>query len=131
MNKQNKALSTQKIEDVNIAAAMFSLGFEQERKAVQIKKRNGKIQFIYFFKPKSNCGRYILKECLEAWTDETFIAENPFHELTVMRVFSENRFQMLGEIKAKQGMLTEVTHDDGDALINLAASKEELQKLFS
>ena len=131
MSNQNRALSTQKIEDVNIAAAMFSLGFEQERTAIQIKKRNGRIQFIYFFKPKSTCGRYTLKECLAAWTCDDFIAENPFHELTAMRVFSENRFQMLGEIKAQQGMLTEVSEDGVDGLINLASKKEELEKLFS
>ena len=131
MNKQNKAVSTQTIDDVNIAAAMFSLGFEQEHDAIQIKKRSGRIQFVYFFKPKSTCGRYVLKECLEAWTDENFLVENPFHELSVMRIFNENRFQMLGEIKAQRGMLTEVSSDGVDGLINLAAPKEELQKLFS
>tara|TARA_R110001599_G_scaffold83147_1_gene223567 strand:+ start:153 stop:548 length:396 start_codon:yes stop_codon:yes gene_type:complete len=131
MSKQNKALQTQQINDVNIAAAMFSLGFEQERTAIQIKKRNGRIQFVYFFKPKSTCGRYVLKECLAAWTDENFLAENPFHELSAMRAFSENRFQLLGEIKAQQGMLTEVSSDGVEGLINLAAPKENLQKLFS
>jgi hypothetical protein len=38
---------------------------------------------------------------------------------------------MITEIKDKQGMLTEITHDGSDALVNLAAKKEELQKLFS
>ena len=126
-----KAIATQKIDDVNIAAMLFTLGFEQERTAIQIKRRNGKIQFVYFFKPKSECDSYSLKECLEAWDDESFLEANPFHELTVVKTFNENRLQLLTEIKANQGMLTEVAHDGADGLINLAAKKEELQKFFS
>lgn len=123
-------MTTQKIDDVNIAAMVCSLGFSQERNAIQIQKRNGKIQFVYFFKPTSDCGQYKLKECLEAWTDDDFINENPFHELSVMKTFNLNRLQLLGEIKAKKGMLTEFDGDGVSGLINLESTAAELQKLM-
>jgi hypothetical protein len=131
MSKPNKAVSTQKIDDVNVAAMLCSLGFEQSHTAMQVKRNNGRVQFVYFFNAKSTCGRYKLNECLEAWTCETFMEKYPLHELTVMRIFNENRNQMLSEIKAGQGMLTSMTVDGVDALVNLAAPKAELQKLFS
>ncbi len=124
-------MNTLKIDDVNIAAMLCTLGFDQERKAIQIKKRNGKIQFVYFFKPSSNCGQHNLKECLEAWSDESFIKENPFHELSVIKIFNLNRLQMIAEIKAKKGMLTEVVEDGVTGLFNLEAPEAELQKLMS
>ena len=110
---------------------MFTIGFTQDRPAIQLKRRNGKVKFVYFFKSRSECGGYKLKECLEAWSDEDFINKEPFHPLSVIKAHDHNRNQLLDEIKQGRGMLTEVEHGSGTALINLASPQEEIEKLFS
>ena len=121
----------QTIDDVNVAAMISSLGFSQESKAKQIEKLNGKVKFVYYFKQVSDCGRYKLSECLAAWYDDDFFDENPEHELSIMKIFNLNRLQLLGEIKARQGMITEVEEDGVTALVNLKAEAAELEKLMS
>ena len=124
-------MNTQKIDDVNVAAMLFTIGFTQDRKAIQLKKRNGKVKFVYFFKSRSECGEYQIKECLEAWGDDLFVEQNPFHPLSVIKAHTHNRNQLLSEIKSGAGTLTEVEHGSGSALINLAASTESLEGLCS
>jgi len=124
-------MNTQKIDDVNVAALLFRLKFEQWRKAIQQVRKNGKTQFIYFFNSSSIDGKWKLNDVLSAWINEDYVADNPECEISAIKQFVENRTILLAEIKSGKGELVEVSEGGVTAFINPAAPEDKIKTLLS
>lgn len=118
------------IDDASVAAMLFTLGFTQTRKAIQIEKANGKTKYVYFFKDVSEDETYKLKDVLEKWEDKTYHLENPSEELSIIKMFFNNKNVILDEIKSGAGLMLEVENNGVNALINAHSAPHEVREFF-
>ena len=79
---------------------------------------------IWFFDPVSLCGKYITKELIAAWNDESWHIRNPEHPFAYIKCALGNREKLVDKIKHNVALAC-VKRRDKVALIPLNSSPQE------
>tara|TARA_R110000851_G_scaffold74848_5_gene165087 strand:+ start:149 stop:538 length:390 start_codon:yes stop_codon:yes gene_type:complete len=120
-------------EDVSLASAILTMGVAQSQDAINITKRNGKKQYIFFFAKDNGEGEHHYKtnDLIKAWHDDDYVENNPNCYFAYIKQYHLNRNHLLDEIKQGDKMYVETVVKGKIALINPRADEAKIQDLLN
>lgn len=127
MNNRTAYYST---NDLNLAAALLSIGVETAKEPFTVHRSIKSEQKIYtfYFKEVSNCGKYRTSELIKIWNDPE-LYNNSEHPFAYMKCLIENRNGLLDVINKAVEFIT--IEKNGKILVITKGASQELQdKLF-
>ena len=113
--------------DMNLGAAILACGIKQviPAKAIDdLEKRH--TTYVWHFEQENEDGTVKTRDLIDAWDDETFIANNPDHPFAFIMAAFGNRERMLDEIKQGIGY---VQTRSGDKIILVNKQEKDAKKV--